>query len=305
MRCMIVDIGSNTVKYDLFSFKNGRMKIEDRRSEALRLVAQIEDGALTAAGMEALCATLNGFLEVAKAQSCPAVYAFATAGMRRLRDPQRALTEIKARTGLTVRLLSGEEEAACSFEGMLHTLKKPPKRGVMLDMGGGSTELNFFEDKRSLWLCSCPFGAVSTKNALRLGETLSENEKEKVNAFARSFLPPEATDFAPQSKTAVLVGGTAKAIAKLAKEFLGLETPEKLKIDEFLRLRELLCAPSAAQSARVRELCPDRYALMATGACAFAALFAALGTKKVRICRGGIREGYLARICREKEENHG
>ena len=93
----------------------------------------------------------------------------------------------------------------------------------------------------------------------------------------------------------MLIGGTAKAIAKLAKAFLKVEHPERLKIKEFLALRDLICRAGEEEQRLCAALCPDRYELMAAGMTVFAEIFSTLGVKKVAICKGGIREGFLRR----------
>lgn len=302
MQRMIVDVGSNTVKYDVFRIEGSKkIKKTGHGTRPVRLLARVKDGVLTPEGMDLLCSALEAFREESLELNCERFDAFATAGVRKLKDPQNALLEVRARTGISVRLLSGEEEAACSLRGMLLTLKKPPRRGVMIDMGGGSTELNFFEDGASAWLCSCPFGVVSSRLELRLKNTLNKDEKTRLEDHVRSMLPARALSYPDHAKNAVLIGGTAKAIGRLAEYFLNVKSKKSLSVTEFLALRDLLCEMTDEQYEAVKILCPDRHELMAAGAAAFGAIFAALGTKKVLVCPGGIREGYLD-LCLEREK---
>ncbi|MBQ9468396.1 MAG: hypothetical protein IJU52_05260 [Clostridia bacterium] len=295
MRYMIVDVGSNTVKYDVFSVSgNKKLKKEGHGTRPVRLLARIKDGVLTPEGMDLLCDTLSAYRKEAQEKNCGRFEVFATAGVRKIADPAAALDEVKTRTGIGVRLLSGEEEAACSFRGMLLTLKKPPRRGMMLDMGGGSTEFNFFEEKTSKWLCSRPFGVVSVRLALGLKHTLTKDDKARVTEYVRAYLPEKAFEFSRCAENAVLIGGTAKAISRLAGLFLGVRDEKKLSGEEFFALRDFLCTVSDEQYELIKQLCPDRHELMAAGTTAFSAIFEALGTKKVYICSGGIREGYLS-----------
>ena len=297
MNYMIIDIGSNTVKYDVFFVKAGKIKNIAHNTRPVKLLKRIENGVLTREGFDLLCETLTFFSQEAKKERCDAVCVFATAAVRRLRDGQKTLDEVFARTGVRVRLLSGEEEAACSFAGMLLTLKRAPGRGVMLDMGGGSTELNFFENGVSLWLHSCPFGVVSAKMELDLGITMSEEEKERTKAYVRSFLPEKSLTFPKCAENAVMIGGTAKAVSRLAKIFMNVKNPERLSLGEFIALRDLLCRAGKEEQKTVKEVCPDRYDLMSAGLTAYSAIFETLKTKKIYICRGGIREGYLQLFC--------
>lgn len=299
MRYLIIDIGSNTVKYDLFEVTEGkRSKSVGHRSAGLGLINYIENGLLSEKGLEVLVATLRDFDadgQTAGAQILP----FATASLRRLDDPLPVLRAIKEQTGLSVRLLSGSEEASCSFYGMLSTMERLPKRGFMADMGGGSTELNRFEKGRSLYLHSCPFGALSVKNAVGAGDAITKKEVALAKEYASSLLPSPLSAFGKDGKKAILVGGTAKACRSLARAFLNKKKGNLLTREEFGALLSRITDPDEQTLLEMKELIPQRYHLMGAGMSAFEAIFERAGTEEILICRGGIREGYLEKILKD------
>ncbi|MBQ8215302.1 MAG: hypothetical protein IJZ33_03485 [Clostridia bacterium] len=293
MRYLIIDIGSNTVKYDVFDSCGGKKPVSiSHRSRALGIINYIEKGALTPEGMEVLCSTLEDYKRDGE-QAGAAILPFATASLRRLDDPLPVLTAIKERTGLSVRLLSGSEEASCSFFGMLSTMNHLPAGGFMADMGGGSTELNRFEKGRSLYLHSCPFGALSVKNAVGAGDAITAREAALAREHVLSLLPRELSSFGRCGKRAVLVGGTAKACRSLAREFLKKKGGNRLSRDDFSALLSRITDPDEQTLERMKELIPQRYHLMGAGMTAFDTIFEVAGTKEILICRGGIREGFL------------
>ena len=297
MRCMVIDIGSNTVKYDVFSLDGGALSPVARRSRTVRLIDRIKDGKLKKDGRKKLCETLEKYTKDAKELDCARVEAFATASLRRLNDPQKTIDKIEKETGLKVRLLSGEEEAACAFRGMLLTALPLPRHGVMLDMGGGSTEITVFKDGVKVFSHSMPFGALSLKTAFGAGPFLSKERFEEISAHAASFVPEEARTLFPGQLAAVPTGGTAKAILKLTNLLLpgranGCEIPP----DVFEELTGFFMKEDPAAAELVKAAVPERYDLMAAGLAGYAGVFASLGVKDVIVCKGGIREGYLPYI---------
>ena len=297
MRCMVIDIGSNTVKYDVFSVEGSEFTTDTHASVPLRFISYIKEGVLEKTGFELLCETLLRYKKEAEEEYCDVIAAFATASLRKIADPQPVIDRLKERTGLSIRLLSGEEEAACSFTGMLLTCPFLPRRGVMLDMGGGSTEFNFFEEKKSLFLHSCPFGALSLKNRFAPGKGLTAQENQALFSFVQGLMP-DSSAYKEHGKTAVLVGGTAKACGKLATALLGVPKGKNVFLrTAFTDLYRIFRNPTEKQWQEAKRLCPDRYQLLSTGTAAFECIFETLSTEQIVICSGGIREGFLPGIC--------
>ena len=180
---------------------------------------------------------------------------------------------------------------------MLLTCPFLPRRGVMLDMGGGSTEFNFFEDKESLFLHSCPFGALSLKNRFAPGKGLTAQENQALFSFVQGLMP-DSSAYKEHGKTAVLVGGTAKACGKLTTALLGVPKGENVFLrTAFTDLYRIFRNPTEKQWQEAKRLCPDRYQLLSTGTAAFECIFETLSTEQIVICSGGIREGFLPGIC--------
>ncbi len=295
---MVIDIGSNTVKYDIFSLKKEKIKENAHRSSAIKLIGYIKDGRLSDEGCNQLCQTLNTFLKDAEEKKCDSILAFATASLRRLEDPLPILTLIKERTGLSVKLLSGEEESMCSFLGMLLSCPDLPVKGMMLDMGGGSTEINIFNQKQSIFRYSCPFGALSLKNTLKVGCTADKHTAQKIFEAADELLPDELASYEEEGRCAVIVGGTAKACIKLTEILFPEETVKNHCISRtlFEKLRSFFENASQSEIDKISKLIPERYDLMAAGLNGFEAIFKRMKTEKIIVSRGGIRQGYLSFI---------
>ena len=298
MKTMVVDIGSNTVKYNVFSLKDGTLTELGHASEAVKLISYIDEkGELSGEGLDRLCGTLTRFAADADGYKCKKIYAFATAGLRRTSDPQAVIGKIEERTGLRVRLLSAEEEGKSALAGVFLTCPMLPRAAVMIDMGGGSTELNFFEDRSSKALFSLPFGALSLKQTFGVGEDMDASEEKKIFGYVDEAFSGHTVPDGDSKKTAILVGGKAQACVKLLEAFFGIKVKNSpVKRETFAALLEAVQRPSDAQRAAMKALIPDRYDVMAAGLTGYEGLFRRLGAEDILFCRGGIREGYLQAV---------
>ena len=147
-----IDIGSNSI----------RLLTSDgvKRSVITKLADGIDaTGKLSPDGVKA---TLDALVEFAAlCRDCKNVFAFATEAVRRAEDGDSFCAAVKLRTGLTVRVLSGRDEAALALRGA----KKPDGAITVCDLGGGSMEIVSAADgKTPEYAQSLPLGVVVLKN---------------------------------------------------------------------------------------------------------------------------------------------
>ena len=296
MRVMIIDIGSNTVKYDAFDVFFEDFKKIDHRSRVLGFISYIDkNGVPSDEGVGKLCCVLEEYKTCARELLCDKIKVFATASLRRCAEPYGVIEKIYERTGLPVELFSGEREAEMSLLGVLATHPET-KNGVMADMGGGSTELNIYENRKSTYLVSNPFGALSLKNSFvkkkdgELGDFANEDEIRQIYSHAletvkKANVPKISCDFM------FIVGGSARAIGSLIRFHTG-------KRDEFTRTdMELVLArykdmtPECFEA--LKMLTPERERLIIPAIAAFCAIADELGVERIKVAIGGIREGFL------------
>ena len=290
MKVMIVDIGSNTIKYDIFeapctqSIGHG--------SVAAGIIRYIEEGVLTEEGMQILTDILMRYQAKAAEENIP-LYAFATASLRRVRDPFAVISEVKARTGIEIDLISGDMEAQLSLAGILAaTLHE--KTGLMMDMGGGSTELNVFCETDSCFAVSCPFGALSLKNEFVKGTFPTIEEAQAIFDYTKSVY--ETYRESIRTDTLYMVGGSAKAVAKLLyhKRDRKCDFADCMFCGEMLKELAQEMIPCTEQDREMlKAMFPDRYAVVLPAAISYCALLSVCGAENVRVSVAGIREGYL------------
>lgn len=159
----IVDIGSNTMRLVIFKVENGKPRLLLNKKEMPELASFIKDGMMVAEGINRACYILDSFNLLAKDLGVENLSVFATASLRNITNSQAAVSEIEDRTGLAINLLSGAQEAEYDFIGAARTVDL--KSGILIDIGGGSTELVLYNNMKIQNSISLPIGSLSMYTA--------------------------------------------------------------------------------------------------------------------------------------------
>ena len=128
------------------------------------LAGYIENGVLTEEGMYRAADTIGAFIGVLSKFQIQNVSVFATASLRNAINQEEAVRFIEERTGHRVEVISGDEEARLDFIGATQFLSV--QDGVLVDIGGGSTEVVLFAGGRISNLTSIPMGSLNMYTCL-------------------------------------------------------------------------------------------------------------------------------------------
>ena len=186
MNVSVIDIGSNTVKATIFNVGEGKCRSTlDYRGYKAKLISDVceRDGRrfLSNEGIDKLLDALYKLIEFSSFNSCELIFAFATASLRGLDNINEILNCVKSKLDLDIEVLSGEEEALCSLRGLLNDeITEGINEGVMVDMGGGSTEIVYFSNGSTPKLKSLPFGCVSLYERFVKGDVPTEEESKAI-----------------------------------------------------------------------------------------------------------------------------
>jgi exopolyphosphatase/guanosine-5'-triphosphate,3'-diphosphate pyrophosphatase len=286
-RIAVIDIGSNSVRLVVF---DGLMRaptpvFNEKIFAALgRTVG--ETGRLNPEGVSQAFSTLARFSRLLKAMDVASCHVVATAAVRDASDGLWFLNEVRARAGLDIAIISGEEEGRLSAEGVLSGI--PEADGAMGDMGGGSVELVRLKAGAIGPRMSLPFGPFRLMTMGGSRGQLSATIDDKL-----ATLPwlPDVT-----GASIYAVGGIWRAFAKIHMEQVG----HPLHIIHHYRIEAIEAVEFAQLLAR-----QSRASLEGSGisrrrldALPYAALFMELLLKRARprdlvFSAYGLREGIL------------
>lgn len=295
----VIDIGSNTVRLAVYEVKDGVPKELFNKKVNAELANYIDDGKLTQKGMKKAAATLSDLLHVAQSIGLKKVYPFATASLRNVKNSKEAQAFIEEKCGVSLRILSGEEEAEMDYLGAIK--EHPSENGIICDVGGGSTEIAFFQNNALTYASSFPIGSLNlfcnhVKDILPTMEEVYEIRADIVNVL-RNVKIPEAL----KTGTISSVGGSARAIKKILEDYdpdsVHGSTIPLSSLEEYLM--QYLRDPEA-QAKKVLSVVPDRIHTVIPGMLIHEMVALKAGAKNLLICSSGVREGYIRMVLEGK-----
>lgn len=298
----VVDIGSNSVRMNIYEIdeKSGAFSVAMSSRAMLKLISYIDGGKLSADGEGKLFSLLREYLAKANSVPCDNFAAFATASLRSISNSDKVLGKIKARLGIDIEIISGQDEARFDFIATKeHFGARLAPRGVVVDMGGGSTEFIAYEKGEIKHICSLPIGSLglwkSFCGARRDEPFPSATERENIADFVEHEIKKAAPllDF---GGTAYLIGGTARALSRIDATLENRsEAPDGYVMtnDRFAAVRSAAVADADGDMALIRRICPDRMTSIIPGAVAYEKIVSLLGVTRAVISLSGVREGYV------------
>ncbi|MBV9718373.1 MAG: hypothetical protein JOZ77_03585 [Candidatus Eremiobacteraeota bacterium] len=267
-RYAIVSIGTNSTRLLLADIDPENPRIEVARSIGTRIGEGLgERGRL---GDEPMQRTLDALAQLTRAVRGHYVRLFAvgTSALRRAENGDEFAQRVTALTGVSLRVLSGEEEAKASYRGALTAFEKlRGERVGVLDMGGGSTEYATGDSLEPESVVSCEIGAVRLTEAVpslagRDGAP-DTSAVEKARAIARDALKP-LTDCAAVDQLA-FVGGSATTTAAIVRGRPSPHGSSSLTRADLQRWLERLLAMTLDERKRVAGMKRQRADILPAG----------------------------------------
>jgi exopolyphosphatase/guanosine-5'-triphosphate,3'-diphosphate pyrophosphatase len=297
LRYAVIDVGTNSVKFHLGERDtHGAWRTIVDRAEVTRLGEGLEDhGAISAEPLERTVAAIAGMVEEARRDHARAIAAVGTAGLRIAHNREEVLEAIRARTGLTVEVLSGEEESRLAYLAVQAGLAATEASLVVFDTGGGSTQFSFGHGPRVDERFSVDVGAVRYTERFGLADAVGPTVLRDVLAAISADLsridgrhPPDAL---------VAMGGAVTNITavKLALATYDPDLVQGAVLDraELDRQIELYRSRDAGARRAIVGLQPKRAEVILAGACIVRTVMEKLGQQTLTVSDRGLRHGLL------------
>lgn len=293
-RIAIIDIGSNSARLVISHiYKNGAYNMVYNQKEALRLSQKVnEKNMLTEEAFTSTIETMKSFAYMCKIYKTDKTIAVATAAIRNSANGAELVEKVAAETGIQLHIITGNTEAYISYLGVINTLDV--KDGIIFDLGGGSTELILFKDRKILESVSLPVGAVNTTAMFNTRNVMPANVYSDVSFFIMSRL--ENYPWIKQNGLPLIgVGGTARTVAKIiqrskkypATKIHNYSYTTQTYREFFNNLRNT----TLEQRKKISGLSSERSDIILAGSSIINCLFDATGAKRLITSGCGLREG--------------
>ncbi len=179
----IIDMGSNSVRFLIYEVDTDgyHQEIQNLKVSA-RLSTYINDeGEMTGEGIEKILNLLNKFESIAEGYNLTTVRGAATAAVRNAKNREEILKAIGQKSAFPFEVLSEEQEAYYGYLAVTNSTDF--QEGVTIDIGGGSTEITYFENRELKHSVSFPFGALTLKEKFVKGHTPTKKEQKRLIEF--------------------------------------------------------------------------------------------------------------------------
>jgi exopolyphosphatase/guanosine-5'-triphosphate,3'-diphosphate pyrophosphatase len=275
MRIAVVDVGTNSTRLYIADVEAGRVVADiDRRTTVTRLGQGVDrTGELAPQAMERVFAALTAYRAIIDDNNCDAVTGVLTSAVRDAHNGAAFVDEVNRRFALDARVITGDEEARLTYLGATSDRgpgDDPAEHRVVVDVGGGSTELVVGHAATVDFHVSTQAGVVrQTERFLHSDpprpEELQLLQEEAAEIFSDAVPAAERA----QVTKGIAVAGTATSCAAMLQE---LEPYDPARVHGFRLLRgqaEMLLARLAAmtveQRRHVKGLHPDRAQAIVAG----------------------------------------
>jgi exopolyphosphatase / guanosine-5'-triphosphate,3'-diphosphate pyrophosphatase len=311
-RLAVIDMGSNSFRLVVFQYRpGGWWSLVDEIREPVRVSAGIGDeGVLQPEPMERAVTTAAVFSSFLNASGVERVDAVATSAIRDAPNRDDLLGEIRRRTGIEVRVISGAEEAWYGYLAIANSTTLADGFGI--DVGGGSVQVMRIEGRELREAESVRLGAVRVSEAFLPGErakpkqmaALREHVSRSLSEFewwgepsggSRPRTPEASGRPATGSRRLAAIGGTVRNLASAVQKRMNLPDVDEqgfvLTRDALEELIELLAARPASERGGVHGIKPDRGDVILGGALVVAAAMEQGAFAELEVAEAGLREG--------------
>jgi exopolyphosphatase / guanosine-5'-triphosphate,3'-diphosphate pyrophosphatase len=287
----IIDIGSNSIRMVIYDeiARFPRIVI-DEKAECHLAEGLAMNGVFKKENLEKAYENIRRFAALLDISKIDERYIIATSACREATDAKEFIREVEKILNAKVSVISGEEEALLSAEGVI--VEMPDAEGVVADLGGGSLELSLVTaagDLPKITECTSFKLGYHTMLDIELSKGFNPTQMQKylMNALSEAKAYKEK-----KVETLYLVGGRWKRLARLhmASKDYPLKIISNYEVSS-AEMKEFLKLDNVFSALRLTAL------LLTT-------LLKVTGVKKIVFCTSGIREGYIYSLLKEKVKRY-
>ena len=307
-----LDLGTNNCRMLVATPAPSGFRVVEGFSRTVRLGEGLHaTGALCPAAMDRALAALTACAERLDRRAIRAMRAVATEACRRASNGATFLANVKQQTGLTVSIISAREEVELALESCAPLLADTGRRALLLDIGGGSTELAWVRldptGPHLIGYVSLPIGVVTIAEQFGPASTTHAGFDAMVDHVAARLTPFEQTHCIQHELRhgGVTLLGTSGTVTTLAGVALGLEHYRRQLVDGAILTGEdadaaLSLLRTLGPDGLSAHPCvgPDRVEFVLPGCAIFTAILRTWPAPRVIVADRGLREGMLLRMIR-------
>lgn len=299
-----VDLGSNSFHLIVAELYQGRLRLITHDREKVQLGSGLSpDGVLTPDAQERALQCLKRFGQHTRLLPRAHVAAVGTHAFRAARNMHEFLSKAQEALGHRIDIISGEQEAQLIYEGVFYTCGRSSDHRMVIDIGGGSTEVVIGQEEQPLLVNSLSLGC------LRMAQpsfVLKEDPYLWPEASFQKAYREACEILAPLRPSYRRLGwkecwGTAGSLDAILQILMAYEwaTEPRFTARGLEKLRRRLSDRGPLHLSKISGLTPERANVFPAGLAILCALFDVFEIDEIRYATGGLREGLLYQLLQQ------
>ncbi len=276
----------------------GYFMVVDELKEPVRLAQDMEiDGFLRPVRISQTIKTLRTFRTLYESHGVTKVFAYATAAVRRAKNQKSFIEEVQTSCGIKLQVLSQEDEAMFVYQGVINSMEVP--KGLIVDIGGGSVKLIYYNRRVMLAQDTLPFGALTLTEKFKNTGT-PEECLQAISQYVGEHLDQLEwfKDLDPETQL-IGVGGSLRNLGKISRKLkkypLDMAHNYHISYPELETIYDTIKPLEPEKLMRIKGLSSARADIFPAALAVIDAIKARTSFNEIVIGGAGMREGAMLR----------
>lgn len=298
----IIDLGTNTFHLLIVEIKDGKEKIIHKEKIAVKLgEGGISEGNISKAAEERAVKTMLYFKDKINEEQVEQIFASATSAMRNASNGAEVIKHIYDATGISIKLISGLDEAKFIHQGVKKALEIGPDPALIMDIGGGSVEFIICNNIEVFWMQSFEIGAQRLLDKFHKHDPILPKDIEKLDDFLRKELAElkvKMDIYQPHH----LIGssGTFDTLIDINYQEKGIEKPDdisfSLSLEDFDRMFNEIIHKTREERMAIPGMIEMRVDMIVVAVCLIQFLIENNEFMDIKVSTYALKEGLLDAI---------
>ncbi|MFA0962615.1 exopolyphosphatase [Roseivirga sp. BDSF3-8] len=303
-------MGTNTFHLLIVLTQEKGFVVERRERVAVKIgKGGINEGFITKSAWKRAIDALLGFKGIIENSKVDEVFATATSAIRNARNGKDLASEISERTGIPVRIISGEQEAEYIYFGVKQALPLGKENSLIMDIGGGSVEFIIGNETEVYWKKSYEIGAQRLLDLFHAHDPILEKDIKRLEEYLQEKLFGLSDAIVAYSpKTLIGSSGTFDTLSdiyliknNLEKEPGATEYP--LPVSEYKSIHADLLTKDRSQRLLIPGMADMRVDMIVVASCLINHILHTYGFSQMRASAFALKEGVLHHIIHSIRKN--
>lgn len=298
----VIDMGSNSVRLMVAQLRDGKLIQAKKELAMTRLGAGVDQTkTLTETAMELTIEALKAYKQTAINEGAHMLGAFATSAVRDAHNGAAFAKRATEASGVEVKIIPGDQEALLGYKGVLCGLPNNlrDKRFLIIDIGGGSTELIVGTTEGILYRHSFDVGTVRMTGKHIVSDPISESEDQELHHDIEKILINGVREcLMLRPEVAIGIGGTATTFGAMDVKMTTYDREQiqglVVSLEHLKAIKANLYQMTVSEKCEIPGLMPKRADVIYAGAVILTHLLEAIGLDRFVVSDYDNLEGILA-----------